>query len=358
MCMKITDIEYEILGIKLKNPIALAYGTLTSIDSVIIKISTNASLQGYGESSTIAYVTGETPKIILEVLDMFRKHLIGLDPLCITEINDLMDGMIHGNTAAKAGIDIALYDILGKRLEQPLYKVLGGSTNWYPTDIMVGIDTPENMAHNARQYVEAGISMLKVKAGHDVKQDIEAAKQIRKSVGPEVVLRIDANQGWSKTDTLAYLDALKDEVEIEAVEQPLPSWNMEGHAELRKKMGKVKLILDESVKCPKDAIRAVRQNAADMFSIKLQKAGGIYRSLQINTIAENSGIECLMGCMPVSDISLSASAHVMASQRNITVGDTDSHFLIDEKRIEGSFGIKKGCFILSDEPGLGVRVNL
>lgn len=356
--MKITDIEHEIIGIKLKNPVVLAYGTLNTLDSVVIKISTDSSLFGYGESSTIAYVTGETPETIMAVMNMFRKHLIGWDPLCIPQIHALMDGIIHGSTAAKAGIDMALYDILGKRLDQPLYKVLGGSSNRYATDIMVGIDTPEKMAENARDSVEMGISMLKVKAGHDVKQDIEAAKQIRRAVGSDIVLRIDANQGWSKTDTLAYLDALKDEVEIEAVEQPLPSWNMEGHAELKTKMGRVKLILDESVQSPKDAIRAVRQNAADMFSIKLEKAGGIYRALQINTIAENSGIECLMGCMPVSDISLSAAAHLMASQKNFTIGDTDSHFLIDEKRIEGSFRIEKGCFILSDEPGLGVRVDL
>lgn len=356
--MKITDIEYQIVKVRLRNPLVLAYGTLDTLDTVIIKMFTDTSLYGYGESSTIAYVTGETPETILAVLDMFRKQLIGMNPLSIAEIHSLMDGMIHGNTAAKAGIDIALYDILGKRLEQPLYKLLGGSSNRYQTDIMVGIDTPERMAEKARHYLDEGISMLKVKAGHDVKQDIEAAKQIRRAVGADVVLRIDANQGWSAADTLAYLDALKDDVEIEAIEQPLPAWNLEGHAELRKKMGRVKLILDESVKTPKDAVRAVRQNAADMFSIKLEKAGGIYRALQINTIAENSGIECLVGCMPVSDISLSAAAHLTASQKNITVGDTDSHFLIDEKRIEGSFRIEEGWFMLSDEPGLGVMVNL
>lgn len=355
--MKIIDIKIEPIMIKLKAPVVLSYGTITEVESVIIKVMTDSGIVGYGEASTIAFVTGETPVSIKETLKKFRTALMGQDALAIGTAHLMMDGMINGNSAAKCAVDIALYDIMGKALNQPLYKVLGGYSKSFYTDVYLPLDTPENMAKEAKDYVEEGFTAFKVKAGKDFKQDIEAVRKIREAVGEDIVLRIDANQGWTVTDTLKVVKALEG-YDIEGIEQPVPYWNIEGMTELKKKMSVTKLIADESMHSPKDAIRLVRANAADMFSIKLAKSGGIYKALQINTIAESSGIECMLGCMIETGISISAAAHLKAAQKNITVGDTDAAVLIDEPRIIGGYTYNRSQITLTDKPGLGVEVNI
>jgi L-alanine-DL-glutamate epimerase-like enolase superfamily enzyme len=354
--MIIKDIEFKKIKVELKKPIKLSYGAIYELEPVIVKIITDIGLVGYGEASSIPFVTGEVPDGILAVLTMFKNILIGLNPLEIEKINDKMDELIVHNSAAKASIDIALHDLLGKFLNEPLYKVLGGFSDSYMTDVMISIDSPERMAKEAIEFVQLGIKMLKIKGGLNINDDINAVASIREVVGKDVILRFDANQGYSISDTLKFAESVK-EYSLEAIEQPLLSWDIEGHKYLKRKLNGLTLILDESIHSPRDASYAIDQNAADMFSIKLQKAGGISRALEINSIAEKNGIPCMVGCMPVTSIGLSAAAHLVASQKNITVGDTDSFLLIHERDIIPGFTFKKGVIQLSNQPGLGVTVS-
>jgi len=355
--MKITGFKIEPLMIKLKAPVVLSYGTISEVESIILQVITDSGIAGYGEASTIAFVTGETPASIKATLKLFEIALLGQDALAIGKVHAVMDGMINGNSAAKCAVDLALYDIMGKVLGQPLYKLLGGYSNSFTTDVYLPIDTPANMAKEAVNYVGQGFTAFKIKAGKDFLADIEAAKKIREAVGKNIVLRIDANQGWTVTDTLKVAKALED-YDIEAIEQPVPYWDIEGMAEVKRKIGQIKLIADESVHTPFDAIRLVRANAADMFSIKLAKSGGIYKALQINAIAQSSGLECMLGCMIETGISISAAAHLKAAQKNIVVGDIDAVVLVDEPRVRCAFLYNKSQITLTDTPGLGVEVDI
>lgn len=304
-------------------------------------------------------MTGETPESCLAVLQMFRQGLIGMNPLDIEKVHVMMDSLVHGNGSAKCAVDIALHDIKGKVMNQPLYRVLGGYQDTVQNDITIGINTPEKMAETACHYVkDMGYRILKIKVGIDPEEDLRALSLIRQAVGPDIRLRVDANQGYNISRAMYALEGMK-KYGVEAVEQCLPDWDMEGAAYLRQKVSGIQLMLDESIHTTKDAAKACRLNAADVFNIKLMKCGGLYRGAQISTLAENFGITCMVGCMLETKIAITAGLSLVASRKNITEADCDSflYYKDADTGMPGGFERKGDMFRLSDNPGLGLDIS-
>ncbi len=304
-------------------------------------------------------MTGETPESCLAVLQMFRQGLIGMNPLDIEKVHVMMDSLVHGNGSAKCAVDIALHDIKGKVMNQPLYRVLGGYQDTVQNDITIGINTPEKMAETARHYVkDMGYRILKIKVGIDPEEDLRALSLIRQAVGPDIRLRVDANQGYNISRAMYALEGMK-KYGVEAVEQCLPDWDMEGAAYLRQKVSGIQLMLDEPIHTTKDAAKACRLNAADVFNIKLMKCGGLYRGAQISTLAENFGITCMVGCMLETKIAITAGLSLVASRKNITEADCDSflYYKDADTGMPGGFERKGDMFRLSDKPGLGLDIS-
>lgn len=354
--MKISNIVFEKIKVKLKKPFVVALGVVEYCETIIVKIETDEGLYGYGEASPFAPVTGETLDSTFSTLSTFKKALLGEDPLRIEYIHYIMNRLTLGNSAAKAGIDIALHDILGKVMNQPLYKVLGGYRNHFDTDMTIGITTPEQMAKDASDLIKEGYKILKVKAGIDPKADIEAIRQIRAAVGPEIRLRMDANQGWTVNSSINTLRALE-QYDVEAVEQCLPYWDIDGSAYIRQHSN-IAIMLDESLHTPSDAIKIVKKEAADVLNIKLMKSSGIYPAVQINSIAEAAGLTCMLGCMMETKVGITASASLIAAKKNIVDADVDSFTYIEDQNITGGITLKNGIVTLSEAPGLGIEVNL
>lgn len=355
--MKITDIKFEKLRIKLKKPVVVSFGVIEYGESIILKIETDEGYCGFGEAAPLAAVTGEVLDNVLSVLLMFKKELIGKDPLDIETIHTIMDRIIIGNTSAKAAIDIALYDIKGKIMNVPLYKVLGGFDSKVQTDITISIDKPEKMAIEALERVKEGFRILKLKAGINPEDDIEAVKLIREAVGESIRIRIDANQGWNVNSSINTIKKLE-EFNVDAIEQALPHWDLDGTAYIRNKSN-IKIMIDESLHSPIDAIKAIKKNAVDTFNIKLMKSSGIYPAIKINNIAEASGVNCMLGCMLETRIGITAAANLIASKKNITEADLDSFMFCEEsKSISGGFVMDGDIMNLLNKPGLGIEVNL
>jgi len=353
--MRITEIKYDRLKVKLPKPFVVAIGTIEYAESVIVKITTDDGIVGYGEAAPFSPVTGETLDSIPFFIDLFTPSLIGLNPFEIEKVHKIMNTMTTGNTSAKAAIDIALYDIMGKKLGMPLYKLLGGYRSSFMVDVTVGIDKPEIMAQDAADYVKKGFRILKIKAGIDPAADLEAIKLIREAVGPDIRLRVDANQGWTVNDAIRVMEQYE-QYGVEAVEQPVRFWNVDGLAYIRNHT-KIALMADESCHSPEDAMRLAKAEAVDVFNIKLMKSGGLYPALRINAIGEACGVNCMLGCMLETRIGNAASAALVASQRNITEADLDSfrHFVGDE--ITGGFTVENSIMTMLDKPGLGIEVN-
>ena len=253
--MKITDVKVETIHIPMKKPFRIAFAVQDHSVNVLVKIMTDEGIWGIGEAAPFEPVTGESAATVLEVLKLFKQGLIGMDAMDIEGVHRMMDRLIAGNTSAKAAVDIALYDIRGKVMGQPLYKVLGGGSNTIVTDMTVGIDTPEAMAAEAKERAEKdGFTILKIKAGINPAEDIQALTLIRQAVGPDIRLRVDANQGYTVSDAVRTLKAFE-QVGVEAVEQCLPSWDLDGMRFVRSKVD-LKVMLDESVHSPIDAAKA------------------------------------------------------------------------------------------------------
>jgi L-alanine-DL-glutamate epimerase-like enolase superfamily enzyme len=341
--MKITDIRYEKVRVKLAKPFVVAIGVIDTCETLIVKVQTDEGIMGYGEASPFAPVTGELLDTIPQFIELFKPHLIGLNPLELEKAHKIMDRLTVGNTSAKAGIDIALYDILGKWLNEPLYKILGGCRNAFVTDVTVGISAPEEMAAAALDCVREGYTVIKVKAGISPTDDI-------------VVLRVDANQGWDVRTAISTLRAYE-EFGVEAVEQPLPWWDLDGLAFLRGQ-SRIRLMVDESLHSPQDALKIMKLGAADTFNIKLMKSGGIYPALKINAIGESGGVNCMVGCMLETRLGIAAGAHLVAGQKNITEADLDSFREYgDSSGISGGFTVSGGVMTLLEVPGLGIKVG-
>jgi len=355
--MQITDIRAEKMRFELVKPIVISLGTITHGETVMVKVSTDEGICGYGEGAGTTFVTGETNDTVLAAVELLRQELVGLDPLSIEHIHRVMDRTIVRNASAKAAIDIALHDIMGKNARAPLYRLLGGAVSQIETDMTIVIDQPEVMAREASELVQRGFRFLKVKAGICAEADIEAIRQIRAAVGPGPHIKMDANQGWSVSDCLRVMRAVE-EYGVDAVEQPLPYWDIDGLAFIRAK-APIKLMADESCFTPQDAMMLAKRNAVDIINIKLMKCGGLYRAAQINSVAEAAGIRCMLGCMLESRVGISAGAALVAARPNFLYGDLDSFlYFKDNGRIDGGFTFKDGRITFSEAYGLGIEVDM
>ena len=290
---------------------------------------------------------------------MFRQGLIGMNPLDIEKIHVMMDGLVHGNGSAKCAVDIALHDLKGKVMNQPLFRVLGGYQDVVQSDITIGIASPERMAELAENYVKnQGYHILKIKAGINPDDDLRALNLIRKAVGEDIRLRVDANQGYDVARAVYALEGMK-KYGVEAVEQCLPDWDVDGAVFLKSKISGIQLMLDESIHTVKDAARVCKANAADILNIKLMKCGGLYRGGQISTIAENFGMTCMVGCMLESKVAITAGLSLVASRRNITEADCDSfmYYKDADTGMPGGFERSGDMFQLLEKPGLGLDIS-
>jgi L-alanine-DL-glutamate epimerase-like enolase superfamily enzyme len=354
--MRIENVEAKLYCAPLRAPFKIALGETDRIETVIVRVTACGGLIGFGEASAYAPVTGEDSESALAFLRNVAPLLVGRDAADISGIHAAMDAASIGRSAAKAGVDIAVYDILAKRAQLPLYRFLGGSDPCVRTDMTVGLADTAVMVERAARHVREGFRTLKIKAGIDPAKDVEHLLAIREAVGPEAELRIDANQGWDAKSALWVLERLEG-ARVAEVEQPLPHWDLGGMRFLRERIGQ-QLMLDESVHTPHDAMRAAMAGAGDLVNIKLMKSGGIYPALKINAVAEAAGMACMVGCMSETRVSISAGAHMAAALPNIVLADLDSWMEIAESGCaSGGFTREGDVLTLADAPGLGVAVD-
>ncbi|MDR1271869.1 MAG: dipeptide epimerase [Clostridiales Family XIII bacterium] len=354
--MVITDIVAAKIKHDFLEPMTIALGEMHSADIVVVKVETDAGITGYGEGSSLPFVTGESADITIAAIDVLRGALTGRDPLDARSIHEAMERSIVRNGTAKAAIDLAVFDIIGKKNNLPLYRLLGAAEGVVETDITLGIDEPAVMAEKARLRACEGFRQIKIKAGASWEDDIRAVRLIREAVGPKAKLKIDANQGWTAKQALDVIESIGD-CDIDAIEQPLPWWDFAGMAHVRAHSG-ITIMADESCFNVHDAERIARENAADMINIKLMKCGGLFPAMAINSVAERAALKCMIGCMAETRTGIAAAAALASAKGNIVYADLDGFLVFREnKRIDGGFTFDTPWIKLSDKPGLGVEVD-
>ena len=353
--MKVSSIELKHISIPLNKTFKTALRTVDSAENAVVMVHTDDGRVGFGEAPPTKAITGEDNDSIKTTISKFiTPALIGQEITDMDAIQEKLHGSIEGNTSAKAAVDMALYDLYTQKLGVPLYKYLGGYRDRVETDITISINEPEEMAADAAEVVQQGFSALKLKVGIDSEKDIKRVKAIRDVVGSDMKIRLDANQGWEVDEAIETIRKIeKLGFDVELVEQPVKARDFEGMKKVKDNVNTI-IMADESCFSPEDARRLLEMNAADVLNIKLMKCGGIYKALQIIEIAEEFGVECMLGCMVESKISLTAAAHLAAAKKTITRVDLDAAILLKEDPVVGGFNKEIPWFSLDDSPGLGI----
>lgn len=352
--MKITELSCEQESILLKKPFKTSLRSVTAIEAVRVKCQLENGQIGWGAAVPTWAITGDSLASITEAVNgPIRDAVIGREIENLEQLLVNVQNCCVANTSAKAAVDIALHDLYCRILGIPLYRWLGGLTNSLKTDITVSIDKPEVMKNDAVERVKEGFNVLKIKVGHDEQLDIERIESIRAAVGSKVLLRLDANQGWTRKQAVRIIQTLEDlDLGIELIEQPVPAHDFEGLKFITDRVN-IPIMADESVFSPRDALRLLDMSAVDLLNIKLMKCGGIRPAIQIASIAEAAGVKCMIGSMMESTLSVSAAAHIAASHSNITFYDLDAPLWLANDSMKGGMQFNGENITLSRESGLG-----
>ena len=357
--MKISSIDIYQLNIPFHKPLKVAIGEVNGAENIVIKIKTDSGLIGWGEGSPCPYIVGDTLATGLAAAGDLAKLLIGKDPLAIEDRMREINGFIVGEPSARAAFDIALYDLLGKAADKPLYQVLGGGRRRLRTDLTIGQQaTVEETVAQAQAILDQGFDAIKMKVGRPGLEDVAHVRAVRELVGPDVALKIDSNQGWDYPTAVANIKAMMP-LNLQYSEQPLAAWDYDNMKRLREKVD-LPICADESVFTDKDAFKLTSLGAVDYLNIKLGKAGGIHTGLKINAIAEAAGCKCMIGCFGESRLALTAAAHLASARPNIVFLDLDSALDFKSDPVLGGMtydAIEGGVIHLNDGPGLGAAFD-
>ncbi|KIL38943.1 L-alanine-DL-glutamate epimerase [Gordoniibacillus kamchatkensis] len=355
--MIIQSVEVLRQSTPLKKPFKTALRTVHEAESIIVRIQTDSGAVGWGEAPATVVITGDSLESIrAAIVNIFTPLLVGKSLLAYERIlQDVHQSMI-GSSSAKAAVDMAVYDLVAQHCGVPLYQFLGGYKNEIETDYTVSVNSPKEMGEDAIRYMQEGFNVLKIKVGKDnIEEDIARIKEIRSCVGNAVKIRVDANQGWQVKDAIRTIRRMEDlGLDIELVEQPVKAHDIDGLKAVTDSV-ETPVMADEAVFSPAQAFEVLKRRAADMINIKLMKSGGIYKAQIINHIAEEFGVECMMGSMIESRVAISAAAHLAASKKNITRFDFDAPLMMLSDIVVGGVKYEGRKMTFPSDAGLGIR---
>ena len=353
--MRIVDIQTGSISLPLTHPFKTALRTVERLEDIVVKVVAEDGSVGYGEAPPTAVITGDTVgSILCAVHDFIKPAILGMDLEDLEGVMEKLDACLVHNSTPKAAVDMALYDLWGKAQGRPLYRLLGGARERFETDLTISVNPTEEMVRDALEAVERGFGILKVKVGKEGMADVERMAAIRAAVGPGVKLRVDANQGWSARESVSIIQAMEDKgLDIELVEQPVKAADFDGLKAVTQAVD-TPILADEAVFSPRDAARLIDEHAADLINIKLMKTGGIYQALKICDLSEKAGVECMIGCMLESKLSVSAAAHLCAARGIITRADLDGPSLCSVDPYSGGPVFHGPSIAMTDLPGIGV----
>jgi L-alanine-DL-glutamate epimerase-like enolase superfamily enzyme len=329
--------------LQLRHAFGIASNTRTSTPALMVELE-HEGITGYGEAAMPPYL-GESQATAAAFCDQAATLLATVeDPFQREEILPAIDRLAAGNTAAKAAVDIALHDWIGKKLGAPWHRIWGLDTRKAPvTSYTIGIDTPEMVRVKTRE--AAPYKIIKVKLGRDVATDRAMIDAIRDVTDKPIT--VDANQGWRERDAALQMIEWLAGRGVEFIEQPMGKDQPDDTAWLRER-SPLPLIADESVQRLGDVVKA--QGVFDGINIKLMKCTGLREAHQMIGLARALGLKVMLGCMTETSCAISAAAQLSPL---VDWADLDGALLIANDLFDGAT-IEDGRIMLNDRPGIGV----
>jgi len=353
--MKIRNIRTTLLHAPLKTPFVTSLRRVDALEDLVVIIECDDGTVGYGEGAQTPVITGETIGSMIATIDYIATHIIGMEIEDLDTILHRVHHVIVKNTTAKSALEIALYDLKAKSLRTPLFKMLGGTKTSFRTDITISMGEVDTMIKDSLHAVDLGYDTLKIKIGDDPKKDIERIIEIHNTLDPSVILRLDANQGWTAEESVILLHALeKRDIIAEFIEQPVAADDAKGLKYIKERV-RTPLLADESIFSLKDAKRLLELQAIDYVNIKLAKTAGITQALALADLSAGFGVKCMIGCMLEGPISVAAGVHVASAKaESITMLDLDAVSLLASHPVTTDIKFDESHILLSNEDGLGV----
>ena len=360
--MRVSAVSVTPLWMPMAHPYVIATSAMAANPVDIVRVETDEGPVGYGEAMPAYEFTGET---LWTVEDVICEHLapmvVGRDPFDLERITADFERIV-GNQAAKAGLELALWDLQGKVLGRPLVELIGGVRGGSVRLIHAfGYAPPEELAAKARARAADGVSVFKVKVGDDPRRDAERVAAVREAVGPGAQIKCDANTGWRTARRAIAAIRLLEPYDVEFVEEPVRMDDLEACRYVRERVD-VPIALDESVRGPREALAAARAGACDIINVKLMKCGGVLNAIKVNAVAEAAGVALHVGAMGevagacAAMIALHdalANARYSDTADQAAMGYTDSIAAgFVQRREEGVLTMR-----VPDGPGLGVEYD-
>jgi L-alanine-DL-glutamate epimerase-like enolase superfamily enzyme len=371
--MKITKIECIPVSLPFAKPIVMSGGPAKCADAVVLKIHTDEGVTGIAETgdTSLWYMGESQDSIMSNITNVFAPQiLLGEDPFNIEKIVARMDKAARANNQSKAVVDYALHDLMARALGVPLYKLLGGLSNpKIALAFVMSSGTAAEVGAEGKKLVKAGFKGLKLKVGaRTPDEDIELVGALREAVGNKIKIMIDANGGWVYHQALYVLQRVA-KYDVYVAEQPVPWWDIDGLARLRRKVD-VPIFPDESAKELNDLIKIIEKEAADGLFLKVPKAGGILKAQKWVAIAQAANLPVMCGCMIDSGLGAACTAHFLAATEWIgkieqeAIGPLNLYNIPDtvSTPLKNDLAVKvpryeNGFLYPPEGPGIGVELN-
>ncbi len=335
--MKLT---YKPYTLELKHVFTIATSSRTTTPVMLTEIEYDGII-GYGEASMPPYL-GESQETATKFLTQVNLEQFS-DPFEIEKILDYVDSIAEGNAAAKASVDIALHDLVGKLIGKPWYKIWGYDKETTPvTSFTIGIDTPEVVKEKTKEAAE--FKILKVKLGRDTdKQMIEAIRSVT-----DTPLCVDVNQGWKDKHFALDMIHWLNERNVKFVEQPMPKTQIDDMSWLTEQ-SPLPTIADEAIQRIPDVVKAYGVYSG--VNVKLMKCTGMREAHKMLNLADSLGMKLMLGCMTETSCAISAASHLSPI---VDFADLDGALLIGNDLFDGTRVID-GKVTLNDRPGIGLK---
>jgi muconate cycloisomerase len=329
---------------------------------LLLRVHTDEDLTGLGEVSCTPVWSGEDQVTAAHVItDFLAPALAGEDPRDIERLTAKMRRAVAGNPFTKSGMEMALWDILGKAVGLSVYRLLGGKVReTVPIKMSVSGAEPLRAAQLAEWAMQKGLRALKVKVGIEAEGDVARVKAVRAAIGPAVRMGIDANGGWSPRVAIQTIRRLVGECGIYFAEQPVAPLDVQWMADVRRNVP-VPVMADESCYTLQDAMALARAGAADILSVYVGKGGGIGPARKIAAVAEAAGLTCTVGSNLELGVASAAMAHLATATPGIGAEEFPCDILgplaYEDDLLAEPLEVRDGAVRAPDKPGLGVELD-
>lgn len=359
--LTIGAVRVILADIPVRRPHAMSFTTLQTMNFVFVRLETRDGLVGWGEAACLGGPTWseESAESVAATIERYiAPWLPGRDAAGIESLRTEMARRVQGNPFAKAAVEMALWDLNGRALGVPVHRLLGGRVrDRVPLSWSLAVADAGAEVEEAREKVARGHRIFKIKtAAHPLADDLRRIEAIRAAVGPAVSLRADANQGWDRPTALKAIHAMRP-YDLDFVEQPLPRWDLEGMAELGRRV-EVPVMADESCFSPHDALTIARLGGVSILGLKVTKSAGLLGTMAIARIAEAAGLGCYVGCMIETSLGTAAYLQVALAATPVTWGcELFGPLLLAGDVTREPVRYAEGAILALDGPGLGVDVD-